>query len=479
MFGAFIFLLSLGADFIGLGQGGVQATQLLGAEIGVLLCLGGAAWLVADRNGKLRLDEMGGKVRGFFSNMTVSSWVFIGFLFTFILFFAYPMFLNPQEQYQYFYKYLPEGGRIGMDIRAIRDLVQDWVVLRQFHYNDGGVWYPPFYNVFYAPFLLLDRRASYIVITSITLLCYIFFALVIPKLITSAKSDPLIMLFFTTGIVSYGLQLELERGQSNIMVMLFCLLGIYIFHYHHEFRFFAYFLFTAAVQLKVYPVIFVLLFIRDWRDWKNNIKRMAGLGLLNFSALFILGYSVFIDFIGAIFFRSFGESMDWVGNHSIKSYISLLTHEKFSPLSFSAMAWVLDHVSLLSISLLVYFLACFLAVIGIAIWRREKGFLPHIFLVCTIMALAIPSVSHDYKLALLAAPMAIFMGNYTLPSHPYKKALSYFLILIASVGYSAMLYPFKYRPEFIANSLPLLFILLTAVTILYALAPRTNENLRL
>jgi hypothetical protein len=91
--------------------------------------------------------------------------------------------------------------------------------------------------------------------------------------------------------------------------------------------------------------------------------------------------------------------------------------------------------------------------------------------------MVIPSVSHDYKLAILAAPVSIAFGNLAVPQKMYKKILLFFLVFIAAFAYSATLYPFKYRPDFLANSLPLLFVILTAFTIAYHIDERPSRSL--
>lgn len=106
------------------------------------------ALIIAEQSGKLHFSEINKKVFEFISDLPVIYWVLAGFLFTYLMFFIYPVFLNPEQRFAHFDNYLPEGDRVGMDIRAIHSLVQDWVLSRQYHYVDGGVWYPPFYNIF-------------------------------------------------------------------------------------------------------------------------------------------------------------------------------------------------------------------------------------------------------------------------------------------------------------------------------------------
>ena len=79
----------------------------------------------------------------------------------------------------------------------------------------------------------------------------------------------------------------------------------------------------------------------------------------------------------------------------------------------------------------------------------------------------IPSVSYDYKLAMLAAPMSIAFNNLSIGRGALKKCLSLAVIFFAALAYSTTLYSFKYRPDFLTNSMPLLFVVLTAITILY------------
>ena len=43
--------------------------------------------------------------------------------------------------------------------------------------------------------------------------------------------------------------------------------------------------------------------------------------------------------------------------------------------------------------------------------QKQNGINPFLLLACTIGALLIPSVSNDYKLSILAAPVAIFLTN--------------------------------------------------------------------
>jgi len=124
-------------------------------------------------------------------------------------------------------------------------------------------------------------------------------------------------------LFSYGFQFELERGQFNLIAFSFVMLAVYLFHAKPRFRPLAYVLLILSIQLKVFPLIFLVMFVDDWTDWHSNIKRFAGIILVNISLLFILGYQVFLDFIMGISKQAL-EPHVTMTNHSIKVFSELL-----------------------------------------------------------------------------------------------------------------------------------------------------------
>jgi len=106
-----------------------------------------------------------------------------------------------------------------------------------------------------------------------------------------------------------------------------------------------------------------------------------------------------------------------------------------------------------------------------------KGFNPYLLLVCTLCALIIP-VSIDYTLPMLVAPLAIFLSSVPrLSGSIGNRIISILLVLIVSTSYTSLLFPFKYKPYFLNNSFPALFVILIAVTLLYFLQGKTLNNL--
>ena len=470
-------IFSLTADYLGLGKAGISAAQLLGAELGVTVSLIGAALVVAQTNEKIQAPKSIYVFFEFVQKQPVIVGVVAGFLVAYFLFFISPMLFNDRLQFGYFNKYLPENIRLGVDTRLILRYVEKWVTVGQSPTPNDDIPYPPLFNVLFAPLALLGYPGYYYLITAISIFSYFLLTLIIPAMIPFRKNLSLLLFFFFTGIFSYGWQFELERGQFNVIVIMLCLLAVYIYHFHKEYRYFAYLFFSIAVQLKIYPFIFIVMFIKDWRNWKDNLRRMIGLCLFNFALLFILGYSIFIDFVKEVF-NMFGQSQSWIGNLSIGAFVYNLTKDGFGLFQGGQLLWLQQNSGLIEILLFGYFAICFFTIIVVSYLRKENGFNAYLLLACAIGAMVIPTISYDYKLAILAAPMSIAFNTIEIAQNRIKRITSFVLIFLGSFAYSATVYPFKYRPEFIANGLPLLFVILTVIVILYIINKNPVEMIR-
>jgi hypothetical protein len=104
--------------------------------------------------------------------------------------------------------------------------IEEWLVLDQSPYATGFIAYPPLTLVLFAPLLLIGYPAYFKLITLITLIGYGIATLFIPLALNKSKGVSIILLMFVTGLFSYGLQFELERGQSNMIAFA---LGMYPF----------------------------------------------------------------------------------------------------------------------------------------------------------------------------------------------------------------------------------------------------------
>jgi hypothetical protein len=444
VFGAVLVILSLLADFIGLGQsGGVPAVQFLAAEAGVLIALAGIGLLIYQKNGS---SISPGFWRGLVDkilNQPVFTWVVVGFVIAYIAFFIFPTFLNAEGHFHYSTGYLPEREHIGFDTRLTLDHIRVWFEGER----EPKYIFPALTTVLFTPLLLLRYPADFYVVTAFTLTSYLTLNLLLPLWIGKKKNRLLIFFVFAVSIFSYGLQFELETGQFYTIAMMLVAAAVYIFHKHPSYRIFAYVLFSISIQLKVFPAIFVVMFVDDWRDWQGIIKRFAALGLVNFALLFLMGYSYF-----SVFFKQLvasGATTELTYNHSIYAFATNL----------SAPGWV-------GSLLYVYFFVCFFVVLGRAYLQNEKGINANLLMVCLIGGLMIPAISHDYNLPLLATPFVLVMSAQNVREAAWAKVLSIVLIIAASFAYSATLFPSNARPAALENSFPFLFVILTVVVVL-------------
>jgi hypothetical protein len=64
------------------------------------------------------------------------------------------------------------------------------------------------------------------------------------------------------------------------------------------------------------------------------------------------------------------------------------------------------------------------------------------------------------------APFAMFIPDLNAQKYPWAKIITILLIVIVSFAYSLTLFPIEYKPVYLQNSFPLLFVILIIVTVL-------------
>jgi hypothetical protein len=398
------------------------------------------------------------------------TWVLLGFFITFLAFFIVPIFFDTSQRMQ-FDHYLPAVLPIGTDFRKTVSSSFAWIHSQVV----SDIVYPASTLIFFLPFTLLDYETGYKILALITLLCYVLMTLNLPQRINRQMDvSALSMLIFITGLVSYGLQFELERGQFNVIALTFCLGAIYIFHNHPNRRWLAYLFFTISVQLKLYPAIFVFTLIEDWSDWKGNLKRIVGLGILNLAALFIFGLDLILAAISSMG-KYQADLPGRVYSLSTLSFsmrilsLGFLSHAPFF-LWLQANSWLVQFV------LFAFFAVCFLIILRQAYKKNTKSFEPCVFFACTVGACIIPGLSFDYKLSLLPASVILLIPVLGYFEQGENKFLIIFLTLLFSIAYSSTLYPYTSKPEDLRYNFPALFVLLIICTVLSFAKPNKVEE---
>jgi hypothetical protein len=384
-------------------------------------------------------------------------WVLLGFLISYLLFFIQPIFFSSKAMQ--FPKYLPQEETIGVDLQQTLWFSKSFFVARHFIGD-----YTPFTDVLFAPLHKLQFLDAYKVITLFSLSSYMIITLIIPLLMCETRNiASLPSLIFITGLFSYGFQFELERGQFNCIAFCFCLVAIWIYHYHYKYRCLAYILFIISVQLKIYPLIFIVMLIRNWQDWRGNIKRLVIFATVNFAALFLFGPTAFIDFLKATTTNIQNPGIRF-HNHSLSAFVTLASD--FA--STQGWTWVKLFVGSTQLIFLALIGVCIFLIILQTYRQKQNDMNPLLLLACTIGALVIPSVSYDYTLSILAAPVAIvFLNSRFLENEnaTHRKILSIVLLLIYSFAYSSTLFPSTNKSSILQSNFPALFTMLVVITI--------------
>jgi len=464
-----LFFLMIDALRIGNNQETIGAAQILGIEFGITLIVVGFGFLKINfSENKITKKHVIAALHKIVDLPSIF-WVVTTFLALYLLFFISPMFFSTIKV-QYFFKYIPDAWApyLGFDIETTVRHINEWLTKGVSPYSDGIVPYTPLTLALFTPFIILGYPDYLKLLTMITLASYILATFIIPLFFLQNRKPGFLLLLGVIGLFSYGFQFEIERGQFNMIAFALCLLAVYIFNYQHNFRYFAYLLFSIAVQLKLYPAIFVVMLVRDWRDWKNNIRRVLGLAVFNFLLLFVMGYQLFLDFMRQITSRQLSLQSSRFEDLSISGFTYFLSEGDYGILS--------RYAGVIGILILALLGVILLAIILHLNRNRETGFNPYLLMVCTIGALMIPTASFDYKLPILTAPMIIFLSCMPAIRDTYEKAASIAIIILMSAAYWSTLYPFTVKsPVFYRNSPALLTILFTTA-ILYFLLKGKFEN---
>jgi len=464
-FGIFAVIFSLTLDLLGIGKPGIQAAQLLGIMTGIMVSLFG--WGVTLKIKEKKADKLSldwNKILRAEDGSPLP-WILAGFLIAFFGLFIVPSFMNPEHRIQYFNRFLPEIYPIGRDLMFSTNNIQAWLVSGANPYEMPYHVYPPLYMVVFSPLVLLSYPARFHFMTASTFACMVTLTLLLPKLMKAEKRYAIHVFFFLTTAVSYGMLFEYERGQYNVFAFTLAIIAVYLFHFQPSFRHLGYLLFSVSVHLKIYPAIFILMFIKDWRDWKGNFMRFAGIGILNVTLLFSVGTSMLAAFIKSI--RTYSSDI-WSRpyNLSSRSFVHALAGEEIIPLSASTTIWIKENLALLEVCLLGFFALCMVFVIFRAYRNNERVVNFDLLAILTIGALMIPSVSIDYKLPLLALPLSLALSQRNIQASGVKKLIPILLITSISAAYTVTLFSFVNKPAYLANNLPMLIIMLAGITLL-------------
>ncbi len=345
----------------------------------------------------------------------------------------------------------------GVDLRMMLEYSRAWLEVGTPFVGLNP--YPPLSALLFAPLSALPFSAAYGLMTAMTLMAFASVAVVLPLLAFPRADRRAVLGVALSGALSYGLWFELRRGQFNVAALACAALGLFLFHRGkgRGARWAAYALFSASIQLKLFPAIFVFAFAEEARAWRSNLARWAALGAANVALLFALGPEVFADFRESLKAQAEGP-FTWAGNHSIQSFAEWAGHPGIAPALFATFA------------------ACF----AIASWRtartRGGGTFAGLVLMGALGTMLLPGVSHDYKLTAFPMAFAFFVAAAEPMSPPQGLRGICAAGLLAALCFleAWTLFSFAAKPEGLRNNAPFLLVACMALAAWMACAGRRS-----
>ncbi|HLC03348.1 MAG TPA: glycosyltransferase family 87 protein [Anaerolineales bacterium] len=264
--------------------------------------------------------------------------------------------------------------------------------------------YPPFTILLAVPFRLFDVDTAYL------LQVMILYGLNILTIWTAVKiadfaagsapvSYPRRMIGFTIFILisfliltSYGFLFSIERGNYDAYAQAAAILGLWLLLKKPENVWLQALAFSVAAHLKIYPAVLFLLLL-----WRHGRRSLLPLGVINVLLLLSIGPANALQFL-EVMVRYAREPFLWVGNHSAASF------------SYLVNGYLATRLGLQVPTAVFYVLPTAVWLFGGFLLLR-RGYSPTgavwMYVLSVPLMSVIPSTSHDYKLILLGAPVAM------------------------------------------------------------------------
>ena len=360
----------------------------------------------------------------------------------------------------------PLMSPIGADFRAGVHFPGTLLAQGQDPYVGSGLWYPPFSALLFLPYQMVDPGLAFSIHVSLIVLLTIasvwcairITELVIPRRSSSQGTGdlgmtlPLFLSLTFLTVSSYGFVFGAERGNIDVYVLAFSLVGLWILVRSPNRVWLQVICFAVAAHLKVYPAVLFLLLI-----WKHGRRSLVPIVAVNAALLFCIGPGPALHFIQTLS-RVAASPETGAANHSAVSFARMVNG-------------FLDARGLPEIPSLV-FLAVPVAIWSASVWiLLRRGYCGSgavwLFALSVPLMNLVPSTSHDYKLVLLSAPFSMLLvfllEEYVATGRrlPLSQiAVACALLFFLSVSYVAL-------PPVLGNKYP--FILGMQVLLLWAL----------
>lgn len=326
--------------------------------------------------------------------------------------------------------------------------------------------YPPFTTLLATPFLLLDIDSAYYV--QVGLLYVLNIACLWLGVRTAGRvfangddsspeigeqiAFPLFLVVAFLVVSSYGFFFSLERGNWDIYSQFAALSGLWLMLNRPRWIWAQVACFSIAAHLKVYPAILFLLIV-----WQHRWKSLLPLIAINTALLLSTGFSNALRFFNLLAgFATYPYL--WQGNHSAASFARMVNNY-LGPRGIGSIPPLVFYILPAGLWLFacMYLLRRRYSSIG-GVW---------LFILSVPMMNLIPIVSHDYKLVLLGAPIAMalfFLARDYATSGRAVRVLQ--IVAVAALG-AVLGLSYTRLPVVLGNKYP--FILALQAVLLWAL----------
>lgn len=331
-------------------------------------------------------------------------------LLAYLALYLYPTFLEGTSMV-YFQNIISNGPIIGGDLNLIlsfsRELYNNWNP-----YISTNI-YPPLEALIFLPLTTIDFIVAYRLFTVLSVLIFFLGMIVLPYRSYPKQLNYTVLILLTLiAFTSYGFQFEIEHGQFNLFTMGICLTAIYLFQFTNL-RLLASVLFIIAVHLKIFPLIFIVFFIKRSLFNKKTIAKLIGLCTATVAMLWVLGPTIFRHFVNAYTSR-LDQPIAAVFNHSIASFV-----QQNQQISLILTSGILLSFGLVILPMLTS---------HVPMIERLRYVLP----LAGILACVIPSVSYDYKLIVLPLTFVYYLS--LAQQKNYLQQIIYFCVAVLFVA---------------------------------------------
>ncbi len=199
-------------------------------------------------------------------------------------------------------------------------------------------------------------------------------------------------------LMSYPVLFNLDRGNSEALLFIFTAMFIYYYQKNKDLR--SVFFLSLAISMKLYPIVFVVLFLAD-KKYKNTFYTISAAAFITLSSALILDGGIIYSFTqlkqNIVLFKNTYIMTDHGLQHNSSLYGVIKLLIKLCP----QLLPILKYYSVLAMTSLL-FIAFYIMRENI-LWKK----------VCLLVFFMIlfPQVSYDYKLIHVLIPLTLFIND--------------------------------------------------------------------